>query len=37
MDVVENARFGDLYPPIMKAFSGNDRLLVLLRGCDRCL
>jgi hypothetical protein len=37
MSVVENVRFGNLHPPIVQAFSGGERLLVLLGGCDRCL
>ncbi len=37
MGVVENVRFVDLYSPIVSAFSGGRRLLVLLVGCARCL
>ena len=38
MGVMENMRFADLDPPpIVKAFSRDVRLLVLLWGCDRCL
>jgi hypothetical protein len=37
MGDVENVRLGDLRPPIMKAFSVDVRLLVLLWGCVLCV
>ena len=37
MGVVENVRFGDLHPPIVKEFSGSKLLLDVFGGCHRCL
>jgi hypothetical protein len=37
MGNVENERFGDLYSPIVRGFSGGMRLLIHLRGCVRHL